>query len=354
MENLGQLLKSEREKRGLTLHEIGLSLKINPKILKAIEDGDQTHLPAKTFLRGFIRSYAQYLRIDIALALELFQNEYGSTKPEEPNSGESARTSSASGSSPTSPTVPKNDGPRLVKEDHLIAKQNNSRVYQIIGTLVILVMIAFVAKMIDKYQKESHIERDHLEQELSDVSRLNLTTTSSLSTSTTLQDEAPMSMATPVSSSSTVTSTSLHSSTSLHPSTTIHTSTSTTHAKISTTTLTTTTLKTTTTSKTSTSTRITTTSLAAVATSVTTTTQNKNVRSIEVILEALNKISVRFSLSDGKWETLNLATDEIHVFKSKSKINLEISDGGAVNVIVNGRDRGVPGTIGKPIKLSYP
>ena len=32
----------------------------------------------------------------------------------------------------------------------------------------------------------------------------------------------------------------------------------------------------------------------------------------------------------------------------------EFTDGGAVNVIVNGRDRGVPGTIGKPIKLTYP
>ncbi len=59
MSKLGQFLKTEREKKGLSLHEIGMSLKINPKILKAIEDNDEPNLPAKTFLRGLIKSYAQ-------------------------------------------------------------------------------------------------------------------------------------------------------------------------------------------------------------------------------------------------------------------------------------------------------
>src|SRR6185312_15354404 len=55
MRKIGEILKSEREKKDLSLHEIGMSLKINPKILKAIEESDEKNLPAKTFLRGFIR-----------------------------------------------------------------------------------------------------------------------------------------------------------------------------------------------------------------------------------------------------------------------------------------------------------
>jgi cytoskeleton protein RodZ len=49
-----------------------------------------------------------------------------------------------------------------------------------------------------------------------------------------------------------------------------------------------------------------------------------------------------------------MTADQVHTFKGKGKINLEVSDGGAISVIVNGRDRGVPGMIGQPIKLSYP
>src|SRR5690606_1331875 len=91
MTKLGDLLKSEREKRNLSLHEIGMSLKINPKILKAIEDGDQAGLPAKTFLRGFVKSYAQYLRLDVNQALQMFQEEYGTTRIEEPTPSQSVQ-----------------------------------------------------------------------------------------------------------------------------------------------------------------------------------------------------------------------------------------------------------------------
>lgn len=80
MKKTGEALK-DREDKGLSLHEIGLSLKINSKILKAIEDGDMENLPAKTFLRGFVQSYAHYLRLDSEEILNLFTEEMGSTRP---------------------------------------------------------------------------------------------------------------------------------------------------------------------------------------------------------------------------------------------------------------------------------
>ncbi len=54
MKKTGEILEKAREEKGLSLHEIGLSLKISSKVLKAIEEGDEAHLPAKTFLRGFL------------------------------------------------------------------------------------------------------------------------------------------------------------------------------------------------------------------------------------------------------------------------------------------------------------
>ena len=101
--NLGHWLKTERESKGLSLHEIGIQLKIGAKILQAIEETDKNKLPAKTFLRGFVRSYAQFLKLDVQEALTLFQSEYGTTHPSIPAQGSSANSSSAPIETPPGP-----------------------------------------------------------------------------------------------------------------------------------------------------------------------------------------------------------------------------------------------------------
>jgi hypothetical protein len=73
-----------------------------------------------------------------------------------------------------------------------------------------------------------------------------------------------------------------------------------------------------------------------------------------VIIEALSTVGIKFKLGNNKFETIELSVGEMHTFKSKTSINLEINDGGAVNVIANGRDRGVPGKAGKLLRLAYP
>ena len=40
--------------------------------------------------------------------------------------------------------------------------------------------------------------------------------------------------------------------------------------------------------------------------------------------------------------------------KAKEKIELEVSDGGLVNIIHNGKDLGNPGDLGKSKKVKYP
>lgn len=52
------MLRSEREKRNLNIADIANQLKIKPRQLRAIEEGDVDSLPHPAYTRGFIRSYA--------------------------------------------------------------------------------------------------------------------------------------------------------------------------------------------------------------------------------------------------------------------------------------------------------
>lgn len=347
MEKLGQLLKAEREKKGLSLHEIGMSLKINPKILKAIEDNDSANLPAKTFLRGFVRSYAQYLRIDVDKALKLFQEEFGSTRPEEVKSADPEHQPPTQSESTTVSAPPIKAEKTLRKtEDIALPKQNGGRWFQIVAAIFILITIAFVVKMIDKYQKESEIAQDALPE-----------TSPIIATTTTLGLMASEPLATPISTTLPEGGMSNSPTTTLPspPSTVSSTTTSTTTLK-AVMPPTSTTVKASTTTTTTLPKPITTTTQKSTTTtlnSTTTTTLTPSAKSVEVIVEALNAVQVKYTLGDESPKTMQLAPDQVHTFKSK-KVQLEINDGGAINIIVNGRDRGVPGTIGKPLKLNYP
>lgn len=81
MKKTGQLLKDAREAKGISLQEVSIHLKISTRTLKALEDGDKAQLPAKTFLRGFVQSYAQFLKISLPEIMVVFQEEMGTTHP---------------------------------------------------------------------------------------------------------------------------------------------------------------------------------------------------------------------------------------------------------------------------------
>ncbi|NCN95739.1 MAG: hypothetical protein GW917_03365, partial [Bdellovibrionales bacterium] len=73
----------------------------------------------------------------------------------------------------------------------------------------------------------------------------------------------------------------------------------------------------------------------------------------EVLIEALDKVRVTVSLG-GKNQVLNLEAGEVHLLRSSEAVVLDISDGGAVNLVVNGRSRGVPGSLGQAKKVRFP
>lgn len=349
MSKLGDYLRTEREKKGLTIHEIGLSLKISSKILKAIEEGNQKDLPAKTFLRGFIKSYVQFLKIDLKVALDLFQEEYGSPKPDA-----SSKQPIQAATSATNNTDHASNNIQIEKlakknDDIALANQGSQKHYTLLVAGILLVLIAFVAKLMDKYQKESNTtSQNELVGSLSTTSTTlqHIAATVSADNSANNISDHPL-HANLTAGSSSVPMTSTSTTTTLAPTTTT--------MKPMATATTVTTTSTTTTKPHVTATTLTTTTSSTTTSSTTTSTISAKAPVTEVIVEALNQVRVRFSLNGGqKWEILELSADQVHTFRARGNVELEISDGGAVNVIVNGRERGVPGTIGKPIKLTYP
>lgn len=60
----GAMLASAREAAGLSVDAVAQQLKLAPRQVKALEEGDYDRLPGRTFVRGFVKSYARLVRLD--------------------------------------------------------------------------------------------------------------------------------------------------------------------------------------------------------------------------------------------------------------------------------------------------
>ncbi len=61
---IGEALRSTRERRGLSIDQVAQDTRISPRFLEALEAEQFDELPAPVYVRGFLRSYASYLRLD--------------------------------------------------------------------------------------------------------------------------------------------------------------------------------------------------------------------------------------------------------------------------------------------------
>lgn len=64
--HIGEYLKSEREKLGITLEQVADITKISFRHLKAMEDGRLEVLPSKVFVKGFIKAYSKSIGLNPA------------------------------------------------------------------------------------------------------------------------------------------------------------------------------------------------------------------------------------------------------------------------------------------------
>ena len=76
MFEIGNSLREARLRQGLDFVEIEQSTKIRGKYLRALEDEQFDVLPAQTYVKGFLRSYADYLGLDGQLYVDEFNSRY--------------------------------------------------------------------------------------------------------------------------------------------------------------------------------------------------------------------------------------------------------------------------------------
>lgn len=79
---IGDLLREKRKEANLTIEQVSEALKLRPTVIEAIEEEQWDKLPPAVFVKGFIRSYAKFLGLDLKEIAELC-NEALSSKDQE-------------------------------------------------------------------------------------------------------------------------------------------------------------------------------------------------------------------------------------------------------------------------------
>jgi cytoskeleton protein RodZ len=83
MFEIGTSLREARERQGLDFAQLESATKIRGKYLRALEEEQFEQLPAQTYVKGFLRTYADYLGLDGQLYVDEFNSRYG-VEAEEP------------------------------------------------------------------------------------------------------------------------------------------------------------------------------------------------------------------------------------------------------------------------------
>lgn len=76
MPGIGDSLRESRMRQKIDITEVELETKIRAKYLRALENEEWNLLPGPTFVRTFLRTYAQYLGLDAQLIVEEYRAQY--------------------------------------------------------------------------------------------------------------------------------------------------------------------------------------------------------------------------------------------------------------------------------------
>jgi Helix-turn-helix domain len=73
---IGNSLREARLRQGLDYGDVELATKIRAKYIRALEDEEFEILPAGTYIKGFLRSYADFLGLDGQLYVDEYNSRY--------------------------------------------------------------------------------------------------------------------------------------------------------------------------------------------------------------------------------------------------------------------------------------
>lgn len=91
MITVGEILKTEREKQGLSFQDIEKKIRVRAKFLSAIEKNDWTQFSSNVYISGIIKNYANFLGLDSNRALAFFRREYEKREEEASFKGKLSR-----------------------------------------------------------------------------------------------------------------------------------------------------------------------------------------------------------------------------------------------------------------------
>lgn len=313
MKELGQFLRDKREEKGMSLEEVSVATKIGVRVLLAIEEGDLSKLPPKAFVRGFIQSYAKYLGLDVKEILNKFQEAVGTTNPK---------------------SIP-------IPEVNRIESDLPGGVRKIITVTAIvftIVAIIIIQRVISK--REAEMRNGEVQAITGDDSPLNIKPTpvpTPLPTPAVghaapqvLGKYVPTPAPTPL---PTVAATPLPTP---KPAAQPHATAK--PAAI----------------PTAVPTAIPAAGAGPLAVPAVAAATPEALVPQEIIIEALDKVILKISIDGKPSQEVQMSADQIQTFKAKGKIKIFTPDGGAISIIQNGYDLGVPGNLGQPKTMVFP
>src|SRR5215210_5994206 len=81
MPDIGATLREARMRAKIDVSEVEAATKIRAKYLRALENEEWSLLPGPTFVKSFLRTYADHLGVDSKLLLEEYRLRYESPAP---------------------------------------------------------------------------------------------------------------------------------------------------------------------------------------------------------------------------------------------------------------------------------
>lgn len=324
MKITGELLKSERIKKDLSIQDVAYALKLSVRIITAIENGDIDDLPAKTFVRGFVKSYADYLKIDSDAVLKQFQEEMGSTHPVPKtiatpvNSVTNAETATATSSKVAfRQNVESINGSKM--EGGLTRK--NIIYFAVVTSLVIVITI--INKVANHYQNEIPQVTDAS----ADGVPVNTEAVVASSPSVVATETVPTDIASALSASSTLTG-GVEISSTASPATTVA-------AK-------------------PTASTTTTTAPALSGPESTATAEKSKGQAVEVLIEAKKDSYIDYAKGNTTdFKRLTLKANTYQILKSQAGLHLRAADGSAVSITVNGVSKGPMAPANKFVEMTF-
>ena len=80
MPTVAEQLRTAREARKLTVYQIAETTKIRTDHIRALEDGNFDIFVAPVYIRGFVRTYATLLKLDVPQVMSALENELALTE----------------------------------------------------------------------------------------------------------------------------------------------------------------------------------------------------------------------------------------------------------------------------------